>query len=169
MKISLNLLHQFFLNMHEEINNKKDMYKRIKALFKNYEQQPIHKSLLTQLVAAKEHIVEMVFENNIKKKYNSKALQDDINMIINRLSKVVKESYLKEIANSSNPAMNTTIQHQNEEINLSISSKRLLSELIRCEVDPNIEKIIKDISNKVDETLLDRMINRNEKCTINII
>ena len=164
--------------MHEEINNKKDMYKRIKALFKNYypdiihnhyEQQPIHKSLLTQLVAAKEHIVEMVFENNIKKKYNSKALQDDINMIINRLSKVVKESYLKEIANSSNPAMNTTIQHQNEEINLSISSKRLLSELIRCEVDPNIEKIIKDISNKVDETLLDRMINRNEKCTINII
>lgn len=170
--------YQFFLNMHEEINNKKDMYKRIKALFKNYnpdiihnhyEQQPIHKSLLTQLVAAKEHIVEMVFENNIKKKYNSKALQDDINMIINRLSKVVKESYLKEIANSSNPAMNTTIQHQNEEINLSISSKRLLSELIRCEVDPNIEKIIKDISNKVDETLLDRMINRNEKCTINII
>ena len=170
--------------MHEEINNKRDMYKRIKALCKHYnpdiihnnadppKEQPIHKSLLTQLVAAKEHIVEMVFENNIKKKYNSKALQDDITLIINRLTKVVKESYLKKIANLSNPAINTTIQQQNEDIkqiNPSVSSKRLLSELIRCEVDPKIEKVIKDISNKVDETLLDRMINRNEKCTINLI
>ena len=178
-------VYQFFVNMHFELEKRKEMYKKIKLLTKHYNPHiinnseenknvPLHKTILTQLVAAKEHIVEMVFENNIKKKYSSKAVQDDVNMMINNLSKVVRESYIREIANS-NEEVCPKIQEQSKkdaEIKKkdnTLYSKRLLSELIRCEVEPNMENLIKEISSKIDETMLDKMINSKTNCTINLI
>lgn len=189
----------FFNLMHFEIENLKDTRETIKRFvryynpnasykspsqepFKKPQCQPFHKAILTQLVAAKEHIVEMVFEKNMIKKFNSKAIHDDINKIINKLSKVARESYLKEISKSSDPNFNPNIQEQtplvtDSEIreepsnnpDVTFYSKRLLSELIRCEVEPKIEKIIKDISSKVDELMLDQLINSRTNCAINLI
>ncbi len=176
--------YQFFVNMRFELEKRKDEYSKIKLLTKHYnphiineeksENNSLHKTLLTQLVAAKEHIVEMVFENNIKKKYSSKAVQDDMNLMINNLSKVVRESYIREIANS-NEQMSPKIQEQSENDSAikmkdrTLYSKRLLSELIRCEVEPNMELLIKEISSKIDETMLDKMINQKTNCAINLI
>lgn len=191
--------NNIFNLMHIEIENLKDIRENIKKCVRYYnpnafnkspnqepfkapQPQSFHKTILTQLVAAKEHIVDMVLEKNILKKFNSKEIHDDMNQIINKLSKVVRESYLKEISKSSDPNFNPNTQEQNplatssdireEQSNNSDTtfySKRLLSELIRCEVDPRIEKTIKDISLKVDELMLDQLINSRTNCTINLI
>ena len=118
----------------------------------------------------------------VSAKYWLRKMINENNKIINKLSKIVRESYLKEISKSSDPNFNPNIQEQtplvtDSEIREESSnnpdvpfySKRLLSELIRCEVDPKIEKIIKDISSKVDELMLDQLINSRTNCAINLI
>ena len=172
--------YQFFINMHIELERLKntEMYKKIQLLCKVYNPNLFNSnancnsksSILTQLVAAKEHIIDMVIEKNMIKKFNSKAIHDEINFMMNRLSKVVRESYIKEIVKSSNPQITPSIEEPMKDIgDSSVYSKRLLSELIRCEVDPPTEKMIREISRKIDETMLDQMINKRTNCSINLI
>ena len=166
--------------MHIELERLKntEMYKKIQLLCKVYNPNLFNSnakhnsksSILTQLVAAKEHIIDMVIEKNMIKKFNSKAIHDEINFMMNRLSKVVRESYIKEIVKSSNPQITPSIEEPMKDIgDSSVYSKRLLSELIRCEVDPPTERMIREISRKIDETMLDQMINKRTNCPINLI
>lgn len=168
--------YQFYINMHYELEQLKstETYKKIKLLCKVYNPNLFNSnnannqsSILTQLVAAKEHIIDMVVEKNIIKKYNSKAVHNEINIIMNRLSKVVRECYINEIVKSSNPQITPNTTEESEKG--SVYSKRLLSELIRCEVDPQMEKLIKEISLKIEDSMLDQMINKKTNCSINVI
>ena len=150
------------------------------------------KHLLTKLLVAKERIVNMVLA--IKEKKNGENFHQEAWSVIQKMSEISKEVYLKEMTeydkkehksiisietndNSSYNQISTSIDSNYSfysngssiDNNYSFYSKRLLSELTKCEVSPQIQKLIDEISNKIEENYLDSLINNQYNCSINQI
>ncbi len=150
------------------------------------------KHLLTKLLVAKERIVNMVLA--IKEKKNGENFHQEAWSVIQKMSEISKEVYLKEMTeydkkehksifsietndNSSFNQISTSIDSNYSfysngssiDNNYSFYSKRLLSELTKCEVSPQIQNLIDEISNKIEENYLDSLINNQYNCSINQI
>ena len=150
------------------------------------------KHLLTKLLVAKERIVNMVLA--IKEKKNGENFHQAAWSVIQKMSEISKEVYLKEMTeydkkehksiisietndNSSYNQISTSIDSNYSfysngssiDNNYSFYSKRLLSELTKCEVSPQIQNLIDEISNKIEENYLDSLINNQYNCSINQI
>ena len=150
------------------------------------------KHLLTKLLVAKERIVNMVLA--IKEKKNGENFHQEAWSVIQKMSEISKEVYLKEMTeydkkehksiisiesndNSSYNQISTSIDSNYSfysngssiDNNYSFYSKRLLSELTKCEVSPQIQNLIDEISNKIEENYLDSLINNQYNCSINQI
>lgn len=138
--------------------------------------------LLTHLIAAKERMIDMVLENRTKRIFSDTQMQQSINELMDKLHTISKQTYSisneehpfreempkdkkKEMQVDDDDKMNTLPSESN---NSSIYSKRVLSELIKCEINDEIRVQINEISQKVDELFLDVLLNQGEKNT-NII
>ena len=152
------------------------------------------KHLLTKLLVAKERIVNMVLA--IKEKKNGENFHQEVWSIIQKMSEISKEVYLKEMtdydrkehksiisidtndnsnnnqtsfSNDSNNSFYSNVSFNSIDNNYSFYSKRLLSELTKCEVSPQIQNLIDEISNKIEENYLDSFINNQFNCSLNQI
>ena len=146
------------------------------------------KSLLTHLITAKEHLVDLVLETHQKKNYSGvdnlmKAMEQITYSENENKPKFFSNSILsfnlekeKEINNDMQVDDNSC-NYSSEYIstssvtdeNVSFYSKRILSEITKCEVDEKFKMEIDEVSQKVDELILDVLINQKENTSINII
>ncbi len=151
------------------------------------------KHLLTKLLVAKERIVNMVLA--IKEKKNGDFHQE-VWSVFQKMSEIAKEVYLKEMtdydkkehksiisietndnssynqistSNDSNYSFYSNGSSISNDNNYSFYSKRLLSELTKCEVSPQIQNLIDEISNKIEENYLDSFINNQLNCSLHQI
>lgn len=146
------------------------------------------KSLLTHLITAKEHLVDLVLETHQKKNYSG---VDNLMKAMEQITYSENENKPKSFSNSilsfnleKEKEINNDMQvddnscnYSSEYIstssvtdeNVSFYSKRILSEITKCEVDEKFKMEIDEISQKVDELILDVLINQKENTSINII
>lgn len=152
----------------------------------------IKSKLLTHLVATKERIVDMVLEKRAKRFINDANMQKEFNAIVEKIHSIPKETFTEykkhpiiklnkgnnKMINDDNMMVDTDYRsststidnnsNNNSNSNNTEYSKRVISELIKCEIDDNTRTKINEISQKVDELFLDVLLNQNEK-NINMI
>jgi len=146
------------------------------------------KSLLTKMVSVKEHLVDVVLQFDKKNEYtyNKKKeisemleqISNNSNSLINNEMEIEEENKINQKNNINNNNINNNSNFNNinnsnydsEESTKSSSfySKRILSELQKCEFSEEIQNKINEISEKVFDLFLDVLIYYGER-SINII
>ena len=146
------------------------------------------KNILTHLITAKEHLVDLVLETHQKKNYlkgdyliktiqqiqsplndGKQIIPENTNSNLNLINSIDNNSKVKNDSDSMQIDDNSYSTASNTDENVSFYSKRILSELTKCEVDDSLKGQIDAISQKVDEQILDVMINQKENTSINMI
>jgi hypothetical protein len=179
-----NLTNKNFLNNSIEKNN-----------FLKIKNEKTRK-FLTNILSAKERIVDLILEINSNKnleetkkffeqtKFSSKIslnkFDNESNFInnqnnINNLNKInieypiINNQNLNdlELINIKKEKLPST--YSNSETNTSFYSKRLLSELTKCEIEEGMKKLIDDISTKIEDNYLDNLINNQKNCYLTTI
>lgn len=147
----------------------------------------ISNKLLTHLVAAKERIIDLVLENRARRYIHDVNVQKEFNEIVEKVHSIPKEIITERQEfpifdlNKSNKksedemmvdceiiSNTSTKDDNNSYISNTEYSKRVISELIKCEIDDDTRAKINEISQKVDELFLDVLLNQNDK-NINLI
>ena len=169
------LIQNFNILNKENIFNIND--NKTQNIFLNLQNNSPQKHLLTKLLTAKERILNMVLA--IKEKKNGENFHQEVWSFIQKMSEISKEVYLKEITDYEKREHKSVISIENldnssflnqtcnsSDSNYSFYSKRLLSELTKCEVSPQIQNLIDEISSKIEENYLDSFINNQYNCTL---
>ena len=128
----------------------------------------ISNKILTFLTCAKERIVDMVFEAQLKNKIeNNKEELKLINLTLNKITKESTEKFQNNLIkkNINQNEEEKLKNKENEKINHSYYSKRVLSELVKCETDSNTLNLINNLGKKIDEFYLDKLLNSKYKIT----
>jgi len=154
------------------------------------------KKFLTNILSAKERIVDLILEINSKKnleetkkifeqtnKFSSTISLNKLNNSnfinnqnnINDLNKInieypiINNQNLNdlELINIKKEKLPST--YSNSDTNTSFYSKRLLSELTKCEIEEGMKKLIDDISTKIEDNYLDDLINNQKNCYLTTI
>ena len=140
------------------------------------------------MITAKEHLVDLVLETHQKKNYlkgdyliktiqqiqsplndGKQIIPENTNSNLNLINSIDNNSKVKNDSDSMQIDDNSYSTASNTDENVSFYSKRILSELTKCEVDDSLKGQIDAISQKVDEQILDVMINQKENTSINMI
>lgn len=167
----------------------------VKNNFLNIKNEKTRK-FLTNILSAKERIVDLILEINSNKnleetkkffeqtKFSSKItlnnLDNKSNFInnqnnLNNLNKInieypiINNQNLNdlELINIKEEKLPST--YSNSDTNTSFYSKRLLSELTKCEIEEGMKKLIDDISTKIEDNYLDNLINNQKNCYLTTI
>lgn len=139
------------------INNEKD----------NNSINQIPARILTFLTCAKERIVDMVFEAQLKNKIEND--KEELKLINSTLNKITRES--REKLQNNQKEINKNEKYENiknekeNNLNHSYYSKRVLSELVKCETDSKTLNLINQLGKKIDEIYLDKLLNSKYKMT----
>ena len=150
------------------------------------------KNFLTKMVSVKEHLVDVVLQFDKKNEYtyNKKKeisemleqISNNSNSLINNDMEIEEEKKINQINNTNNNNSNININNNSNLNNINNSnydseestksssfySKRILSELKKCELSEEIQNKINEISEKVFDLFLDVLIYYGER-SINII
>ena len=128
----------------------------------------IHSNLSTFLAGTKERIVDMVFEFQIKNKINNDKKEIEfINEAIQKITEMSREFVKSKTLNDKDTVIkldnnsNNCIQKNNNIPN--VYSKRVLSEVVKLDINEETEKIIMLISKTLDEYYLDKILNSKYK------
>ena len=131
--------------------------------------QKIHSNLCTFLAGTKARIVDMVFEFKIKNKIsNDKKEIEFINEAIQKITQMSRDFIKSQTINNKDTVIkiensNNHISKNTNENIPSYYSKRVLSEVVKLDMDEETEKKIILISKKIEESYLDKMLNSKYK------
>ena len=176
-------LFYFYSTIQREI--KKLNYERIKNLKKYYNPYIIQKNenniknkqcewyslknISTFLAGTKARIIDMVFELQLKNKvHNNKKEIEFINEAIQKITQMSREFIKSQTINNKDTVIkiensNNNISKNNNENIPSYYSKRVLSEVVKLNMDEETEKKIILISKKIEESYLDKILNSKYK------
>ena len=141
---------------------------------------PFRSTLLTYLTSATERLVYLVLETHQINKFLTKN-PEKIKTFLERFSAQEGEhlrSFLNEKNNHIQLPEKKDIQMNNDDSstlsntsseNKVVYSKLIFGQLSKCEVSENIKSEIDSISQRVDESILDVLINQNKNCSVSVI
>ena len=153
------------MSIDEEINSNNNINNNIN----NSYFQKIHSNLCTFLAGTKERIVDMVFEFKVKNKINNDKKEIEfINEAIQKITQMSREFIKSQTINNKDTVIkiensNNNISKNNNENIPSYYSKRVLSEVVKLNMDEETEKKIILISKKIEESYLDKILNSKYK------
>ena len=153
------------ISIDEEINSNNNINNNIN----NSYFQKIHSNLCTFLAGTKERIVDMVFEFKVKNKINNDKKEIEfINEAIQKITQMSREFIKSQTINNKDTVIkiensNNNISKNNNENIPSYYSKRVLSEVVKLNMDEETEKKIILISKKIEESYLDKILNSKYK------
>lgn len=170
-----NIIQETKSSFNNQVNNVTELLQQ-QIFNKNKKNNFFTKNILTHLITAKEHLVDLVLETHQRKNYSGNELIKTIQSItspgemekINNSMFNISNEDSMQIDDSSANNMSVSTASVTDE-NVSFYSKRILSELTKCEVDEKLKEQIDEITHKVDEEILDVLINQKENTTINMI
>ena len=152
------------MSIDEEINSNNKNNNKIIHIFKKF-----HSNLCTFLAGTKERIVDMVFEFKVKNKINNDKKEIEfINEAIQKITQMSREFIKSQTINNKDTVIkiensNNNISKNNNENIPSYYSKRVLSEVVKLNMDEETEKKIILISKKIEESYLDKILNSKYK------
>ena len=153
------------MSIDEEINSNNNINNNLN----NSYFQKIHSNLCTFLAGTKERIVDMVFEFKVKNKINNDKKEIEfINEAIQKITQMSREFIKSQTINNKDTVIkiensNNNISKNNNENIPSYYSKRVLSEVVKLNMDEETEKKIILISKKIEESYLDKILNSKYK------
>ena len=153
------------ISIDEEINSNNNINNNLN----NSYFQKIHSNLCTFLAGTKERIVDMVFEFKVKNKINNDKKEIEfINEAIQKITQMSREFIKSQTINNKDTVIkiensNNNISKNNNENIPSYYSKRVLSEVVKLNMDEETEKKIILISKKIEESYLDKILNSKYK------
>jgi len=146
----------FYNSLQYQIKNHN--YDNIKLLYSYYNPYILNDNNNSQ----KQNILDNSIFNNIlniknkkRKKFNTNILSAK-ERIVDLVLDIKKENLS---SNHSNSDTNNT----------SFYSKRLLSELTKCEIKEEMKKLIDDISAKIEDNYLDNLLNTKKNCYLTTV
>jgi hypothetical protein len=124
------------------------------------------KKIFTPLISAKQRIVDLVFEftsvASFVKYPKEKVFMKSSLQKINEMSKEYQfNPLLQEIQTEQNEEDDNkmVIDNDNNNNEFSLCEKRVLSELAKCDYGPDVTNFVKEISEKIYENYLDKVLN----------